>query len=43
MVLHETQGEQLLVTENKGGTLGKKSAPLFTLCEFILNSNLQHQ
>ena len=43
MVLHETQGEQLLVTENKRGTLEKKFAPLFTLCKFILNSNLQHQ
>lgn len=39
----KAQGEQLLVTENEGGTLEKKSAPLFTLCEFNFNSNLQHQ
>ena len=39
----KTKGEQLLVTENKRGTLEKKFAPLLTLCEFNLNSNLQHQ
>lgn len=39
----KTEQEQSLVIKNKEGTLEKKSAPLFTLYEFILNSNLQHQ
>ena len=43
MVLHENPGRTVAGNRELKRDFGKKFAPLFTVCEFILNSNLQHQ